>query len=116
MGHHLTIHVQFENKADLKKEKFRKTKKNKGIKMLCNCIPKSDYDKLYEDNGNDLQCENKHCTTCLVEELKKQKWHNRKFTNDHEFLKILMKKILYKPFHHQLRSSTKKTRKELRRS
>ena len=40
--------------------------------MFCNCIPKSDYDKLYEVNGNDLQCENKHCTTCLVEELKNQ--------------------------------------------
>ena len=38
--------------------------------MLCSCIPKSDYDKHTELNGNYLPCENECCTTCLVEELK----------------------------------------------
>ena len=60
--------------------------------MLCNCIPKSDYDKHTELNGNYLPCKNECCTTCLVEELKKQNWHSRKVTNDHDFLKIAYEK------------------------
>ena len=114
LTHHLTIHVQFENKADLKKEKFRKTKKNKGIKMLCNCIPKSDYDKLYEVNGNDLQCENENCTNCLVEELKKQKWHNRKFTNDHEFLKIAHEKNIIQVLPSSIEELNKEDKKRIK--
>ena len=60
--------------------------------MLGNCIPKSKYEKLSKINGNDLQCENEHCTSCLVEELKKLKWHSRNVTNDHDFLKIAYEK------------------------
>merc|ERR1712008_145226 len=82
MGNHLSVYVQFEHKTDLKRE-IQKIQNNlqKGIKMLCNCIPKSDYDKLSEANGNDLQCENEHCTSCLIEELKKQKWQYSKEDN-----------------------------------
>ena len=75
--------------------------------MLCNCIPKSDYDKLSEVNGNELHCENEHCTSCLIEELKKQKWHYRK-SNDHEFLKIAYKKNIIQ----SLPSSIKELSKE----
>ena len=75
--------------------------------MLCNCIPKSDYDKLSEVNENELHCENEHCTSCLIEELKKQKWHSRK-SNDHEFLKIAYKKNIIQ----SLPSSIKELSKE----
>ena len=75
--------------------------------MLCNCIPKSDYDKLSEVNGNELNCENDNCTSCLIEELKKQKWHYRNY-NDHEFLKIAYEKNIIQ----SLPSSIKKLSKE----
>ena len=75
--------------------------------MLCNCIPKSDYDKLSEVIGNELHCENEHCTSCLIEELKKQKWHSRK-SYDHDFLKIAYEKNIIQ----SLPSSIKELSKE----
>ena len=82
--------------------------------MFCNCIPKSDYDKLYEVNGNDLQCEKKHCTTCLVEELKKQKWHNRKVTDDHEFLKIAYEKNIIQALPSSIKELSKEDKKGIK--
>ena len=82
--------------------------------MLCNCIPKSDYDKLYEVNGNDRQCENEHCTTCLVEELKKQKWHNRKVTDDHEFLKIAYEKNIIQALPSSIEELSKEDKKRIK--
>merc|ERR1711971_785267 len=115
MGHHLTIHVQFEHKTDLKKRNSENPKKSsKRKKMLCNCIPKSDYDKLYEVNGNDLLCENKHCTTCLVEELKKQKWHCRKVTDDHEFLKIAYEKNIIQALPSSIEELSKEDKKRIK--
>ena len=76
--------------------------------MLCNCIPKSDYDKLSEVNGNEFHCENEQCTSCLIEELKNRKWHCRNVTNDHEFLKIAYEKNIIKA----LPSSIKELSKE----
>ena len=75
--------------------------------MPCNCIPKSDYDKLSEVNGNELRCENENCSVCLIEELKKQKWHSRKI-NDHEFLKVAYEKNIIQ----SLPSSIKELSKE----
>ena len=80
--------------------------------MFCNCIPTSDYDKLYEVNGNDLQCEKKHCTTCLVEELKKQKWHYR--TNDHDFLKIAYEKNIIKVLPPSIEELSKEDKKGIK--
>ena len=82
--------------------------------MLCNCIPKSDYDKLYEVNGNDLRCENEHCTTCLVEELKKQKWHCRKMTDDHEFLKIAYEKNIIQALPSSIEELSKEDKKRIK--
>merc|ERR1711956_115745 len=101
-----------EHKTDLKREIQKNLQK--GIKMLCNCIPKSDYDKLYKVNGNDLQCENEHCTSCLVEGLKKQKWHCRKVTDDHEFLKIAYEKSIIQALPSSIKELSKEDEKGIK--
>ena len=79
--------------------------------MLCRCIPKSDYDKYAKLNGNYLPCENERCTTCLVEELKKQNWHSRKVTNDHDFLKIAYEKNIIKALPLSIKELSKEDKK-----
>ena len=81
--------------------------------MLCNCIPKSDYDKLSEVNGNELHCENKQCTSCLIEELKRQKWHSRKYS-DHEFLKIAYEKNIIQSLPSSIKELSKEDRKGIK--
>ena len=81
--------------------------------MLCNCIPKSDYDKLSEVNGNELNCENENCTSCLIEELKKQKWHSRNY-NDREFLKIAYEKNIIRSLPSSIKELSKEDRKEIK--
>ena len=80
--------------------------------MLCNCIPKSDYDKLSEVNGNELNCENDNCTSCLIEELKKQKWHSRKY--DHEFLKIAYEKNIIQSLPSSIKELSKEDKKGIK--
>ena len=81
--------------------------------MLCNCIPKSDYDKLSEVNGNELHCESEHCTSCLIEELKKQKWHSRK-SNDHEFLRIAYEKNIIQSLPSSIKELSKEDKKGIK--
>ena len=82
--------------------------------MLCSCIPKSDYDKHTELNGNYLTCKNKCCTTCLVEELKKQNWHSRKVTNDHDFLKIAYEKNIIQVLPSSIKELSKEDKKGIK--
>ena len=82
--------------------------------MLCNCIPKNDYDKHTEVNGNYVQCKNECCTTCLVEELKKQNWHSRKVTNDHDFLKIAYEKNIIQALPLSIKELSKEDKKGIK--
>ena len=82
--------------------------------MFCNCIPTSDYDKLSEDNGNDLRCENERCTICLVEELKKLEWHHRKVKSDHEFLKIAYEKNIIQSLPESIKKLSKEDKKGIK--
>ena len=82
--------------------------------MFCNCIPTSDYDKLSEDNGNYVQCENERCTICLVEELKKLEWHSRKMKNDQEFLKIAYEKNIIQALPSSIKELSKEDKKGIK--
>ena len=82
--------------------------------MLCSCILNSDYDKHTDLNGNYLPCENECCTTCLVEELKKQNWHSRKVTNDHDFLKIAYEKNIIKALPSSIKELSKEDKKGIK--
>jgi len=82
--------------------------------MLCNCIPKSDFDKHTKHNGKYVQCEDERCTTCLVEELKKQNWHYRKVTNDHDFLKIAYEKNIIKALPSSIEELSKEDKKKIK--
>ena len=82
--------------------------------MLCSCIPKSDHDKHTDLNGNYLPCENECCTTFLVEELKKQNWHSRKVTNDHDFLKIAYEKNIIKALPSSIKELSKEDKKGIK--
>ena len=80
--------------------------------MLCSCM--SDHDKHTDLNGNYLPCENECCTTCLVEELKKQNWHSRKVTNDHDFLKIAYEKNIIKALPSSIKELSKEDKKGIK--
>ena len=82
--------------------------------MLCNCITKNDYDSLSEDIGNYPLCVEEHCTTCLVNELKKQKWDNQKVTNEHDFLKIAYEKSIIKAFPSSIKELSKEDKKKIK--
>ena len=82
--------------------------------MLCNCIPMSEYEKFSEINGNNCRCENEHCTSCLIEELKKLKWHSRKVTNDHDFLKIDYEKNIIQVLPSSIKELSKEDKKGIK--
>ena len=82
--------------------------------MLCNCIKKNDCDNLSELNGNYLLCLEERCATCLVKELKKQKWDNRKVTNEHEFLKIAYEKNIIRALPLSIKELSKEDKKGIK--
>ena len=74
----------------------------------------SNYENVSEINGNDLQCENEHCTSCLIEELKKLKWHSRNVTDEHDFLKIAYEKNIIQVLPSSIKDLSKEDKKEIK--
>ena len=69
---------------------------------------------ISEVNGNYLDCVADQCTSCLIEELKKQKWHSRKATNEHEFLKIAYEKNIIKSLLSSIKELSKEDKKGIK--